>query len=176
MAGPTCSLALQTGLPDVCRWSVAMISLGKNSDSPSGGLWHHGLEKHTESSLSASWRFHLAGPQPWCSHMGDLGRVGAPSPLRWMGWCWLELLYSTMCMKLLLQASRFGDAWADSRNEADTTPGPQFWAVGPAVMLSIIHRSCPPSITADARKVLSTSAGTLPHKDRGDTPQHQVIK
>ncbi|CAK6435313.1 unnamed protein product [Pipistrellus nathusii] len=40
----------------------------------------------------------------------------------------------------------------------------------------LLARSCPPSIRADAVKVLSTSAGTPPHKDQGDTPQDQVIK
>lgn len=113
MAGPTCSLALQTGLPDVCPWFVAMISLRplKRTLTHPAAACGITVWKNTESSLSVSRRFHLAGPQPWCSHMGDLGRVaGAPSPLRWMAWCWLEFISSTMCMKLLLQASRFGDA------------------------------------------------------------------
>lgn len=112
--------------PVVCG-NYLTLSHGKNADSPISGLWHRSLEKHMESNLSSSWRFHLAGPRPWCSHTGDLGRVaGAPSPLRWMGGCWLEFIYSTMCMKLLLQASTFGDTLPDSRNEADTIPGPQF--------------------------------------------------
>lgn len=103
------------------------LSHGKKADSPIGGLWHGSLEKHMESSVSSSWRSHLAGPRPWCSHMGDLVRVaGTPSPLRWMGWCWLEFISSTMVMKLLLEASRCGDTWPDSRNEAGTTPGPPF--------------------------------------------------
>lgn len=47
----------------------------------------------------SSWRFHLAAPRPWCSHIGDLRRVaGAPSPLRdvWDGAGWS--LFTRQCV------------------------------------------------------------------------------
>ncbi|XP_023602438.1 ral guanine nucleotide dissociation stimulator-like [Myotis lucifugus] len=40
----------------------------------------------------------------------------------------------------------------------------------------LLTRSCPPSIRSDAIKVFSTSGGTPPHNDRGDTPQEQLAK
>lgn len=50
------------------------------------------------------------GPCPWCSQIRELwGQHGAPGPLRYLGWCWVESTCSTMGRKHLLQAGTLGD-------------------------------------------------------------------
>lgn len=61
------------------------LSHGKNSDTPISGLWHRRLEKHMQSNLLSSVRFHLAGPGPCCSHTGDFWGEQGPRPTQMYG-------------------------------------------------------------------------------------------
>lgn len=85
------------------------LSRGKNADSAISGLWHRRLEKHVESNLSSSFRFHLAGPRPCCSHTGDFwGEEGpeAHSDVRdASGWGFVtrQCALSSHCRQALLQ-------------------------------------------------------------------------